>query len=40
MSDSNRLYQLFAYNLLVICAVLALRALILVLRLPDSQSRA
>ena len=33
------LYQLFAYNLLVICAVLVLRVLVLVFRLPDSRSR-
>ncbi|MFI7064016.1 ABC1 kinase family protein [Kribbella sp. NPDC050124] len=30
------LYQLFAYNLLVICVVLVLRVLVLVFRLPDS----
>jgi ubiquinone biosynthesis protein len=30
------LFQLFGYNLLVICAVLVLRVLVLVFRLPDS----
>ncbi len=31
------LFQLFGYNLLVICAVLVLRVLVLVFRLPDSR---
>lgn len=39
VTESISLYQLFAYNLLVICAVLVLRVLILVFRLPDSRSR-
>jgi ubiquinone biosynthesis protein len=33
------LYQLFAYNLLIICAVLVLRVLVVVFRLPDSRSK-
>ncbi|TDO44981.1 hypothetical protein EV643_114126 [Kribbella sp. VKM Ac-2527] len=39
VTESMTLYQLFAYNLLVICAVLVLRVLILVFRLPDNRSR-
>lgn len=39
VTASLTLYQLFAYNLLVICAVLVLRVLVLVFRLPDSRSR-
>jgi ubiquinone biosynthesis protein len=39
VTESISLYQLFAYNLLVICAVLVLRVLVLVFRLPDSSSR-
>jgi ubiquinone biosynthesis protein len=39
ITNSMTLYQLFAYNLLVICAVLVLRVLILVFRLPDNRSR-
>ncbi|TCM47929.1 AarF/ABC1/UbiB kinase family protein [Kribbella sp. VKM Ac-2568] len=39
VTESVSLYQLFAYNLLVICAVLVLRVLVLVFRLPDSRSR-
>ncbi|MEU0096815.1 AarF/UbiB family protein [Kribbella sp. NPDC006257] len=38
VTHSLALYQLFAYNLLVICAVLVLRVLVLVFRLPDSHS--
>ena len=38
VTTSLSLYQLFAYNLLVICAVLVLRVLVLVFRLPDSRS--
>ena len=38
VTNSLTLYQLFAYNLLVICAVLVLRVLVLVFRLPDSRS--
>jgi ubiquinone biosynthesis protein len=40
VTDTVSLYQLFAYNLLVICAVLVLRVLVLIFRLPDSRSRA
>ncbi len=39
VTESISLYQLFAYNLLVVCAVLVLRVLVLVFRLPDSRSR-
>jgi len=39
VTDSVTLYQLFAYNLLVICVVLVLRVLVLVFRLPDTRSR-
>ncbi|GAA1583657.1 AarF/UbiB family protein [Kribbella sancticallisti] len=39
VTESISLYQLFAYNLLVICAVLVLRVLILVFRLPDGPHR-
>jgi ubiquinone biosynthesis protein len=39
VTESISLYQLFAYNLLVICAVLVLRVLVLIFRLPDSRSR-
>lgn len=39
VTNSLSLFQLFAYNLLVICAVLVLRVLVLVFRLPDSRSR-
>ncbi|WBQ06954.1 ABC1 kinase family protein [Kribbella sp. CA-293567] len=39
VTGSVSLYQLFAYNLLVICAVLVLRVLVLIFRLPDSRSR-
>ncbi|MEV0286693.1 MULTISPECIES: AarF/UbiB family protein [unclassified Kribbella] len=36
ITETITLYQLFAYNLLVICVVLVLRVLVLVFRLPDS----
>lgn len=36
ITDTMSLFQLFGYNLLVICAVLVLRVLVLVFRLPDS----
>jgi ubiquinone biosynthesis protein len=39
VTGSVTLYQLFAYNLLVICVVLVLRVLVLVFRLPDTRSR-
>ncbi|GAA0961093.1 AarF/UbiB family protein [Kribbella koreensis] len=39
VTDTVTLYQLFAYNLLVVCAVLVLRVLVLVFRLPDTRSR-
>ncbi|NEA32168.1 AarF/UbiB family protein [Streptomyces sp. SID13031] len=39
VTETVTLYQLFAYNLLVICAVLVLRVLVLVFRLPDARSR-
>jgi ubiquinone biosynthesis protein len=39
VTKSLSLYQLFAYNLLVICAVLVLRVLVLVFRLPDSRNQ-
>ncbi|GAA1685708.1 AarF/UbiB family protein [Kribbella yunnanensis] len=35
VSASITLYQLFAYNLLVICAVLVLRVLVLIFRIPE-----
>lgn len=35
VSTSITLYQLFAYNLLVICAVLVLRVLVLIFRIPE-----
>ncbi|TDD54672.1 AarF/ABC1/UbiB kinase family protein [Kribbella antibiotica] len=35
VSPNITLYQLFAYNLLVICAVLVLRVLVLIFRIPD-----
>ncbi|TDU91498.1 ubiquinone biosynthesis protein [Kribbella voronezhensis] len=38
VTSSLSLFQLFAYNLLVICAVLVLRVLVLVFRLPESRS--
>ncbi|MFG1817191.1 ABC1 kinase family protein [Kribbella sp. NPDC049174] len=36
VTETMTLFQLFGYNLLVICAVLVLRVLVLVFRLPDS----
>jgi ubiquinone biosynthesis protein len=39
VTESMSLFQLFGYNLLVICAVLVLRVLVLVFRLPDARSR-
>ncbi|GAB2672170.1 ABC1 kinase family protein [Kribbella swartbergensis] len=36
VTETMSLFQLFGYNLLVICAVLVLRVLVLVFRLPDS----
>jgi len=36
ITETISLFQLFGYNLLVICAVLVLRVLVLVFRLPDS----
>ena len=38
VTDSMTLFQLFGYNLLVICAVLVLRVLILIFRLPGTRS--
>jgi ubiquinone biosynthesis protein len=38
VTDTMSLYQLFAYNLLVICAVLVLRVLVLIFRLPGHKS--
>ncbi|MGW6280605.1 ABC1 kinase family protein [Kribbella sp. NPDC055071] len=38
VTDSMSLFQLFGYNLLVICAVLVLRVLVLVFRLPENRS--
>ena len=35
VTESMSLFQLFGYNLLVICAVLVLRVLVLIFRLPD-----
>ncbi|MGC4938994.1 ABC1 kinase family protein [Kribbella sp. DT2] len=37
VTDSMTLFQLFGYNLLVICAVLVLRVLVLIFRLPDAR---
>ncbi|TCC60502.1 AarF/ABC1/UbiB kinase family protein [Kribbella pittospori] len=37
VTTSMSLFQLFGYNLLVICAVLVLRVLVLVFRLPDGR---
>ncbi|TCC46709.1 AarF/ABC1/UbiB kinase family protein [Kribbella capetownensis] len=37
VTASMSLFQLFGYNLLVICAVLVLRVLVLVFRLPDGR---
>jgi ubiquinone biosynthesis protein len=39
VTKSVSLFQLFGYNLLVICAVLVLRVLVLVFRLPETRSR-
>ncbi|ADB34547.1 ABC-1 domain protein [Kribbella flavida DSM 17836] len=39
VTESMTLFQLFGYNLLVICAVLVLRVLVLIFRLPDARSR-
>ncbi|TWD73318.1 ubiquinone biosynthesis protein [Kribbella amoyensis] len=39
INDTMSLYQLFGYNLLVICVVLVLRVLVLVFRLPETRSR-
>jgi ubiquinone biosynthesis protein len=39
VTNSVSLFQLFGYNLLVICAVLVLRVLVLVFRLPETRSR-
>jgi ubiquinone biosynthesis protein len=39
VTPSVSLFQLFGYNLLVICAVLVLRVLVLVFRLPETRSR-
>jgi ubiquinone biosynthesis protein len=39
VTESVSLLQLFGYNLLVICAVLVLRVLVLVFRLPETRSR-
>ncbi|TDW87239.1 ubiquinone biosynthesis protein [Kribbella pratensis] len=38
VTDSMTLFQLFGYNLLVICAVLVLRVLVLIFRLPGTRS--
>ncbi|MEV5966730.1 AarF/UbiB family protein [Kribbella sp. NPDC051952] len=38
VTESISLFQLFGYNLLVICAVLVLRVLVLIFRLPDNRS--
>jgi ubiquinone biosynthesis protein len=38
VTDSMTLFQLFGYNLLVICAVLVLRVLILIFRLPGNRA--
>jgi ubiquinone biosynthesis protein len=38
VTTSVSLFQLFGYNLLVICAVLVLRVLVLVFRLPETRS--
>jgi ubiquinone biosynthesis protein len=37
VTKSVSLFQLFGYNLLVICAVLVLRVLVLVFRLPETR---
>ncbi|WP_350281518.1 AarF/UbiB family protein [Kribbella sp. HUAS MG21] len=37
VTESMSLFQLFGYNLLVICAVLVLRVLVLIFRLPGSR---
>jgi ubiquinone biosynthesis protein len=37
VTESMTLFQLFGYNLLVICAVLVLRVLVLIFRLPGSR---
>jgi len=39
VTPSMSLFHLFGYNLLVICAVLVLRVLVLIFRLPDPRSR-
>ncbi len=38
VTDSMTLFQLFGYNLLVICAVLVLRVLVLIFRLPGHRA--
>ncbi|NIK57143.1 ABC1 kinase family protein [Kribbella shirazensis] len=38
VTESMTLFQLFGYNLLVICAVLVLRVLVLIFRLPGSRA--
>jgi ubiquinone biosynthesis protein len=38
VTDSMTLFQLFGYNLLVICAVLVLRVLVLIFRLPGQRA--
>jgi ubiquinone biosynthesis protein len=38
VTDSMTLFQLFGYNLLVICAVLVLRVLVLIFRLPGNRA--
>jgi ubiquinone biosynthesis protein len=38
ITDSMTLFQLFGYNLLVICAVLVLRVLVLIFRLPGNRA--
>ncbi|MFF1821048.1 ABC1 kinase family protein [Kribbella sp. NPDC058245] len=38
ISSTMTLYQLFAYNLLIICAVLVLRVLVLIFRIPEKRS--
>ncbi|WP_432940715.1 ABC1 kinase family protein [Kribbella sp. CA-253562] len=37
VTETMTLFQLFGYNLLVICAVLVLRVLVLIFRLPEAQ---
>lgn len=39
VTESVSLFQLFGYNLLVICAVLVLRVLVLIFRLPDTPTK-